>query len=221
MKILLVEDSARLQRSLTAGLQKFGFAIDQAFDGKEALAFVANNRYDVIVLDLILPEIDGLTVLKKIRKDGNDSHVLILSANDLIEDRVLGLDLGADDYLVKPFSLDELVSRMRALYRRRYGSKNPAIEIDGVKIDSVSRNVYYQGKEVALTPHEFVLLEYLVRRRGRVFSHEQLIEQIYDACSYVSKNAVEAHISALRKRLHSVNAPSLIKTRRGFGYMVE
>ncbi len=221
MKILLVEDSTRLQRSLSAGLKKFAYAVDQAFDGKEALAFVAVNQYDVIILDLMLPEVDGLTVLKKIRKDGNESHVLILSANDQTQDRVQGLDLGADDYLVKPFSLDELVSRMRALYRRRHGSKNPAIEIDGLKIDSVSRLVYYDNREVALTPHEFVLLEFLARRRGRVFSHEQLIEQIYDACSYVSKNAVEAHISALRKRLHAVNAPSLIKTRRGFGYMVE
>lgn len=221
MKILLVEDSTRLQRSLSAGLRKFDYAVDQAFDGKEALAFVSRSKYDVIILDLALPEIDGLTVLKTIRKDGNESHVLILSANDQTEDRVQGLDLGADDYLVKPFALEELVSRLRALYRRRHGPKNPVIQIEGVKIDSISRFVYYDGVKVALTPHEFNLLEYLARRRGRVFSHDQIIEQIYDASTYVSKNAVEAHISTLRKRLHSVNAPSLIKTRRGFGYMIE
>ena len=221
MKILLIEDSERLQRSLVTGLHKSGFTVDQAFDGKQALAFIASNQYEVIILDLMLPEIDGLTVLAKIRKEGNQTQVLILSANDQTEDRIRGLDLGADDYLVKPFSFDELVSRLRALSRRRNGSKNPVIEIDGVKIHSVSRYVYYNGKEVAFTPHEYNLLEFMARRRGRVFSHEQLIEQLYDACSYVSKNAVEAHISALRKRLTAVNAPSLVKTRRGFGYLIE
>ena len=221
MKILLVEDSERLQRSLKAGLQKSGFCVDQAFDGKQALAFVASNEYEIIILDLMLPEIDGLTVLAKIRKQGNNTHVLILSANDATADRVKGLDLGADDYLVKPFSFDELVSRLRALSRRHNGTKNPVIEIEGVKIHSVSRYVYYDGKEVPITPREFNLLEYMARHRGRVFSHEQLIEQIYDACSYVTRNAVEAHISALRKRLASVDAPPLVKTRRGFGYLIE
>ncbi len=221
MKILLVEDSERLQRSLMAGLQKSGFTVDQAFDGKQALAFVASNEYEVIILDLMLPEIDGLSVLAKIRKSGNDVHVLILSANDQTDDRIKGLDLGADDYLVKPFSFEELVSRLRALSRRRNGTKNPLIEIEGVKIHSISRYVYFEGKEVPITPHEYHLLEFMARRRGRVFSHEQLIEQIYDACSYVSKNAVEAHISSLRKRLAAVNAPTLVKTRRGFGYLIE
>lgn len=221
MKILLVEDSLRLQRSIKTGLQKFGYAVDQAFDGKQALAFVADNQYDVIILDLMLPEIDGLTVLARIRKDGNQAQVLILSANDQTEDRIKGLDQGADDYLVKPFAFDELVSRLRALSRRRYGSKNPTLDIDGVQINSAARHVCFEDKPIPLTPHEYNLLEYLARRRGRVFSHQQLIEQIYDACSYVSKNAVEAHISALRKRLHSANAPQLVKTRRGFGYMIE
>jgi len=221
MKILLVEDSERLQRSLVTGLHKSGFTVDQAFDGNQALAFVASNQYEVIILDLMLPDINGLTVLAKIRKDGNDVHVLILSANDQTDDRIKGLNLGADDYLVKPFSFDELVSRLRALSRRRNGTKNPVIEIEGVKIHSVSRYVYYNDKEVPITPHEFNLLEYMARRRGRVFSHEQLIEQIYDACSYVTRNAVEAHISALRKRLAAVDAPPLVKTRRGFGYLIE
>jgi len=221
MKILLVEDSERLQRSLITGLQKSGFCVDQAFDGKQALAFVASNDYEIIILDLMLPEIDGLTVLATIRKQGNNTHVLILSANDTTDDRIKGLDLGADDYLVKPFAFDELVSRLRALSRRDNGTKNPVIEIEGVKIHSVSRYVYYDGKEVPVTPHEYNLLEYMARHRGRVFSHQQLIEQNYDACSYVTRNAVEAHISALRKRLASVDAPPLIKTRRGFGYLIE
>ena len=221
MKILLVEDSERLQWSLVTGLHKSGFTVDQAFDGNQALAFIASNQYEVIILDLMLPDINGLKVLAKIRKDGNDVHVLILSANDQADDRIKGLNFGADDYLVKPFSFDELVSRLRALSRRRSGSKSPVIEIEGVKIHSVSRYVYYNDKEVPITPHEFNLLEFMARRRGRVFSHEQLIEQIYDACSYVTRNAVEAHISALRKRLAAADAPPLVKTRRGFGYVIE
>ena len=221
MKVLLVEDSERLQRSLVTGLHKSGFSVDQAFDGKQALEFVASNQYEVIILDLMLPKIDGLTVLTNIRRRGNDVHILILSANDQTEDRIRGLDLGADDYLVKPFAFDELVSRLRALSRRSNGAKNPLIEIEGVKIHSVSRYVYFDGKEVPFTPHEYNIFEFMARRRGRVFSQEQLIEHIYDACSYVTRNALEAHISGLRKRLASVNAPPLIKTRRGFGYLIE
>jgi len=221
MKLLLVEDSERLQRSLSTGLRKHGFTVDQAFDGEQALSYIATNQYDVIVLDLMLPRIDGLTVLSKIRSEGNDCHVLILSANDQTEDRVRGLDLGADDYLVKPFAFNELVSRLGALNRRRCGTKNPVIEIEGVKVDSVARQVVFDDQPVALTPHEYQLLEFMARRRGRVFSHDQLIDQLYDAGSYVTRNAVEAHISSLRKRLHSVGAPKLVQTRRGFGYLVE
>jgi DNA-binding response OmpR family regulator len=146
---------------------------------------------------------------------------LILSANDQTEGRVRGLDLGADDYLVKPFAFDELISRLHALDRRRSGVKNPVIEIDSLKIDSVARLVLFDDETITLTPHEYRILEFLARRRGRVFSHDQLIDQLYDAGSYVTRNAVEAHIRALRKRLDNDGAPSLIKTRRGFGYLVE
>ena len=221
MKLLLVEDSERLQRSLSTGLKKHGFTLDQAFDGEQALAYTAVNQYDAIVLDLMLPKIDGLTVLSTLRSEGKDCHVLILSANDQTEDRVRGLDLGADDYLVKPFAFNELVSRLQALNRRRSGVKNPMIEIDGIKIDSVAQRVVFDDQPVRLTPHEYQLLEFLARRRGRVYSHDQLIEQLYDANSYVTRNAVEAHVCALRKRLDSAGAPVLVKTRRGFGYLIE
>jgi DNA-binding response OmpR family regulator len=221
MKLLLVEDSERLQRSLTAGLRKIGFTVDQAFDGEAALACIAVNRYDAIILDLMLPKIDGLSVLSRLRKDGNACQVLILSANDQTEDRVRGLDLGADDYLVKPFSFDELVSRLRALNRRGSGVKTPAIEIDGVTIDTVARQVCFGETVIALTPHEYRLIEFLAARRGRVYSHDQLIDQLYDMSSYVTRNAVEAHISSLRKRLRAAGAPKLVKTRRGFGYLIE
>lgn len=221
MKLLLVEDSERLQRSLSTGLQKHGFTVDQAFDGEEALAFIAVNHYEAIILDLMLPKVDGLTVLTKLRAAGNDCHVLILSANDQTEDRVRGLDLGADDYLVKPFSFDELLSRLRALNRRRTGIKNPVAEIDGLRLDTVARQISFAENPIALTPQEYRLLEFLALRRGRVFSHDQLIDRLYDANSYVTRNAVEAHISSLRKRLTAAGAPKLVKTRRGFGYLVE
>ncbi|MCG7871195.1 MAG: response regulator transcription factor [Candidatus Thiodiazotropha lotti] len=221
MKILLVEDSVRLQRSLSAGLKRHGFSVDQAFDGEQALSYIRHNRYDTILLDLVLPKIDGLNVLSTLRNEGNNDQVLILSANDQTEDRIRGLDLGADDYMVKPFSFDELVSRLRALNRRHSGIKNPVLDISGVKIDTVSRLVSFNEQVVNLTPHEFKLLDYLAHRRGRVFSHDQLIDQLYDAASYVTRNAVEAHISSLRKRLKESGAPGLVKTRRGFGYLVE
>lgn len=221
MKLLLVEDSERLQRSLTTGLQKNSFTVDQAFDGEEALAYIATNQYEAIILDLMLPKVDGLSVLSKLRADGNDTHVLILSANDQTEDRVRGLNLGADDYLVKPFSFDELVSRLRALNRRRSGNKNPVIEVDGLEIDTVARQISFADETIALTPHEYQLLEFLAHRRGRVYSHDQLIDLLYDASSYVTRNAVEAHVSSLRKRLKRAGAPQLIKTRRGFGYLIE
>jgi DNA-binding response OmpR family regulator len=221
VKILLVEDSIRLQRSLCAGLKRQGFSVDQAFDGEQAQASIRHNNYDTIILDLVLPKVHGLEVLSGLRASGNNCQVLILSANDQTEDRIRGLDLGADDYMVKPFSFDELVSRLRALTRRQAGIKNPNLEIDGIEIDTVSRKVNYKGSEVNLTPHEYRLLEYLALRRGRVFSHDQLIDQLYDAGNYVTRNAVEAHISSLRKRLKSFGVSDLVKTRRGFGYLIE
>ncbi|MEW8505274.1 MAG: response regulator transcription factor [Candidatus Thiodiazotropha sp.] len=221
MKILLVEDSIRLQRSLHAGLKRHGFSVDQAFDGEQALTYIRMNQYDTIILDLVLPKVHGLTVLSTLRNEGNNCHVLILSANDQTEDRIRGLDIGADDYVVKPFSFEELVSRLQALNRRQSGVKNPVLEVDGVKIDTVARLVSFNDCVVNLTPHEFKLIEYLVRRRGHVFSHDQLIDQLYDAASYVTRNAVEAHVSSLRKRLKASGAPGLVKTRRGFGYLIE
>ena len=221
MRLLLVEDSERLQRSLSVGLHRQGFTVDQAFDGEQALAFIARADYDALILDLVLPKIDGLSVLSKLRADGKDCHVLILSANDQTEDRIRGLDLGADDYLVKPFAFDELVSRLRALNRRRSGEKNPCIDIDGVRIDTISRQASFNDEPITLTPHEYHLLEFLALHRGRVFSHDQLIDHIYDMNSFVTRNAVEAHISSLRKRLQQAGAPKLIKTRRGFGYLIE
>jgi DNA-binding response OmpR family regulator len=173
------------------------------------------------VLDLMLPNFDGLTVLSTLRRSNNGSCVLILSAKDQTEDRIRGLDVGADDYLIKPFSFDELLSRIRALFRRRADASSPNIEIDALRIDTVAREAHCNGRTLPWTPSEFVLLEYLARYRGRVFSHQQLIDQLYEAAADISKNAVEAHISSIRKKLKDAGAPSVIKTRRGFGYLIE
>jgi len=223
MKILLVEDSHKLQRSLGAGLVSSGFALDQAYDGEEAARFLAAGEYDCIVLDLMIPKIDGLELLKRLRAKGTDSHVLILSAKDQVEDRIQGLDLGADDYLVKPFSFDELVSRIRAVTRRLRKDARGAstcMSIGPVMVDTVARQVTAHGYSMNLTPHEYSLVELLGRRRGQVFSHDQIIQRLYSSNHDVTRNAVEAHVSALRRKLKAAGVEELISTRRGFGYYI-
>ena len=223
MKILLVEDSHKLQRSLGAGLVSSGFALDQAFDGAEASGFLATNNYDCIVLDLMIPKISGLELLRQLRLNNCQTHVLILSAMHQVEDRVRGLDLGADDYLVKPFSFDELVSRIRAVTRRLRKDGRGArsvINIGTMEVNTIARSVTVSGSNVSITPHEYALIELLGRRRGQVFSHDQLIESLYASDHEVSRNAIEAHISALRRKLKSAGVDDIISTRRGFGYYI-
>lgn len=224
MKILLVEDSHKLQRSLGAGLVSSGFALDQAYDGAEAAGYLATNDYDCIVLDLMIPKIDGLELLRRLRVENSETHVLILSAMDQVEDRVRGLDLGADDYLVKPFSFDELVSRIRAVTRRLRKDERGAstvLNIGTVVVDTIARSVTVDGNIISITPHEYALIELLGRRRGQVFSHDQLIERLYPSDHDVSRNAIEAHISALRRKLKNADADDVISTRRGFGYYID
>ena len=223
MKVLLVEDSESLQRSLGAGLGRSGFVLDQARDGYEAQAFLQAGGYDVVVLDLMIPGIDGFELLARLRRRGDATFVLILSARDRIEDRVRGLDLGADDYLVKPFAFDELVSRLRALARRERvpgqgGDKT--LRHGALVLDTVARSVSWEGQVLALTPSELTLLEVLLRRPDQVFTHDQLIDRVYPSERAVTRNALEAHVSTLRRKLRAAGAPSLIETRRGFGYLV-
>jgi len=223
MKLLLVEDSHSLQRSLSAGLRNSGMTVDQAFDGMEADSFLCTNTYDVILLDLMLPKLDGLTVLKRLRDRRDYTFVLILSAKDEVQDRTMGLDLGADDYLIKPFSFDELVSRLRALYRRsgeNTGSGASTLEFGNVSIDTSNRTVSVDTVPLLLTPSEYRVIELLAFRRGQTFSHDQLIERLYQSEKDVTRNAVEAHVSSLRKKLRSKGSVELIKTRRGFGYYI-
>ncbi len=220
MKILVIEDSPKLQKSLRAGLRRLGYAVDVAGDGKEGLAYAMSCDYDVVVLDLMLPKKSGLEVLREIRASRESPEVLILSARDQTRDRVLGLQQGADDYLVKPFAFDELHARIQALVRRRFKQKSPVITVGEIQIDT-SLHMAYRGPNCfTLTPTEMSILEYLALNRGRVISSERLINQIYDANSYASRNAIEAHISSLRKKIRKQGGVEIIETRRGFGYLI-
>ena len=221
MKLLIIEDSLRLLRSLGAGLRKMGYAVDLVADGAEGFDFARLNDYDVIVLDLMLPGMDGLTLLQRLRALGRQTHVLILSAKDQVEDRIRGLQLGADDYLIKPFSFDELCARIQTLIRRQYRAKNPEIAIGPLILNTSARAVFRDGAPVSLTPAEYCIFEHLALDRGRVFSKEQLIDAVHDSDSCPGPNVIEVLICTLRKKIGPGGEDSLVKTRRGHGYLIE
>lgn len=222
MRVLLVEDSSRLRATLQEGLRKVGYAVDTAKDGREGLWLATENEYDVIVLDLMLPEIDGFTILQELREKGSKAGVLILSAMDAVEDRIRGLRLGADDYLVKPFSFDELCARVEALLRRSYQARNPTIQLGDLEINTVSRQAWFDGREVRLTPREYGLLEVLVLRAGEVVTRQDLWERLYEFDSEAASNVVDVLVCSIRRKLDQKSAEgSLIRTRRGLGYVIE
>ena len=220
MRVLIVEDSSALRESLRVGLSREGFAVDVAADGKAGLAYARSNPYDVLVLDLMLPELDGYGVLEGL--DGVDGrpHVLVLTARDRVEDRVRGLNAGADDYLVKPFAFEELLARVHALVRRRYGESSPALSVDRLSIDTVARRASLDGARLELTSREYALLEYLALRRGQIVSREEIEDHIYGVHKLPSSNAVDSTICVLRSKL-GPNGKSMIRTQRGQGYVLE
>jgi DNA-binding response OmpR family regulator len=221
MRILLIEDSERLRRSVASGLRKAGYAVDEAADGEEGLWAAQANAYDAIVLDLMLPRLDGLALLRQLRESGNKTHVLILTARDAVEDRVLGLRSGSDDYLVKPFAFDELLARVEALVRRSHGAKQPVLCIGGLEID-MARRVARRGRtNLDLPPREFALLELLALRQGQLVTRTQIESHIYDQQTEVMSNVVDSAIYSLRKKIDTPGEPSLIHTRRGMGYILE
>ncbi len=220
MRLLVVEDYPPLQQSLTKGLREAGFAVDATRDGAEGLWYATGAEYDVIILDLMLPNMPGLEILKKIRSRGNKAHVLILTAKDTVEDRVEGLDLGADDYLVKPFAFEELLARIRALLRRGYRRKNPKIKIKDLQIDLTTQKVRRGRHEISLTPREYALLEYLAVRAGETVSRTDIWEHLYEFDSAASSNVVDVYIGYLRKKLEQPGKPPLIHTIRGRGYLL-
>jgi len=221
MKVLVIEDSERLQRSLRHGLRISGFAVDIVGDGEEGLAYARLGVYDCIVLDLMLPKLDGLEVLRRLRAAGSDTHVLILSAKDQVEERIEGLQLGADDYLTKPFAFEELVARIRALVRRKYGTKNPVRRVGQLNVDTARRTVSCGKKPIALTPSEYAVLEYLIARRGQVVSKTELLDHLHAGAGEGSNNSVEVLIHQLRRKIRAAEHPGLIRTRRGYGYIID
>ncbi|MBK8066298.1 MAG: response regulator transcription factor [Rhodanobacteraceae bacterium] len=221
MRLLLVEDSERLRHALAPLLAGAGYALDQAADGAEALAYLERYDYAVVVLDLMLPKVDGLEVLRTMRARGNPARVLVLSARDQVQDRVAALDRGADDYLVKPFSSEELLARLSALLRRSLEQPEPELRAGTLVLDPRRRAVQVGGRTLNLSPKEFALLECLLRERGRVLSRAQLFERVYSGHSESSDKVIEVLMSTLRSKLGEHGAGELVQTRRGFGYVIE
>ena len=217
MRLLLVEDDKALGEGLRLGLRQEGYTVDWLEDGASALHALLSEDFDLLVLDLGLPRISGLQVLRELRRSGSALAVLILTARDATEDRIAGLDAGADDYLVKPFDLDELKARLRALLRRSAGRAELRIEHAGVSLDPSSQQVSYQGKPVPMTPKEYLLLHELLSQPGKVLTRERLAQLLYGWDEEAESNTLEVHIHHLRKKLFS----SLIRTVRGVGYLVE
>jgi two-component system OmpR family response regulator len=217
MKLLIVEDERDLAHALKRTLEEEGFVVDLAPDGDEAYFALSEIAYDVVVLDLMIPKRDGWQLLRDLRAAGWHTPVLALTARDAVNDRVRTLDLGADDYLVKPFAVAELTARLRALVRRAAGHSAPVYTVGNVAVDPAARRVYLDDAPVDLTAREYAILELMVRRRGTLVTRRSICEQIYDETSDVFSNVVDVHIASLRRKLGA----GLIQTRRGHGYIIE
>lgn len=221
MRLLFVEDYPPLRNSVSQALEEAGFAVDSASDGEEGLWQAKSGDYDVIVLDITLPKRDGLSILKHIRQAGHKTPVLLLTAKDTVADRVAGLNLGADDYLVKPFALDELLARVRALLRRKYDRADPTIRVRDLELNTVTRSVHRAGSRIELTVREYALLEFLAHRAGEVVPRSDIWEHIYDFASTADSNVVDVYIGYLRKKIERPGGDRLIHTKRGQGYVLE
>ena len=219
MRVLIVEDDKALADGLMRTLRQSGYAVDHAETGELALRACAEEHYDLVVLDLGLPKMDGFDVLRQLRRDGRAGSILILTAHDAEADRVRGLDLGADDYVTKPFSVPELEARVRALIRRSQAVKSPLLRIGGLTVDSVARRASIGTEPLDLTPREWAVLEYLLMRVGQVVSKEHMLQAMCSWDDSLTHNAIEVYISRLRSKLQ--HAGIKIRTVRGFGYMVE
>lgn len=221
MKILLVEDEEMLAEIVAKGLRRSGYAVDMAFDGEEALYQYEINEYDLIILDLNLPKIDGMDVLRNIRKDDLTVKVLILSARTKVDDRILGLDDGANDYLVKPFDFRELEARVRNLMRREFTQVPAVAEAGDLRVDTKAKRAFMDREPLVLTRKEYGILEYLMLHKGQVISAECLTEHVWDSDFDPFSNTLRYHIHSLKKKLNDNEEREWIKTVRGQGYMIE
>lgn len=220
MRVLLVEDHKPLLRVIRQGLEEENFAVDVAQDGEEADVKARSTAYDVIILDIMLPKVDGLQLLQRWRKDGIQTHVLLLTARGSVEDKVRGLDSGADDYLSKPFEFEELLARVRALIRREHQTKTPVIRVHDLEIDTAARTVKRGGQTINLTPREYSLLEFLAFHRGKVATRTMIWEHLYDEQDESTSNVVDVYIRYLRNKIDKGYEQPLILTRWGEGYLL-
>jgi two-component system copper resistance phosphate regulon response regulator CusR len=220
MRILVAEDHPTLAQSIAEGLREDGYAVDLTTDGDEALHFATTNSYGCIVLDVMLPGKDGYTVLKALRQRGATTPVLFLTARDSVDDRVRGLDLGADDYVVKPFAWAELLARVRAAVRRPHGKKSATLTVADLEVDTAAKSVRRGGHPIELSAREYSLLEFLAHREGQVVSRADIWEQLYGHDDPTTSNVVDVYIGYLRQKVDRDRPLKLIHTRRGLGYVL-
>ncbi|MBS5334924.1 MAG: response regulator transcription factor [Anaerovoracaceae bacterium] len=221
MRILVCEDQRDLNKITVKHLTAEGYSVDSCYDGEEALAFIDMAEYDAVVLDIMMPKKDGISVLKEMRSAGNNTPVIFLTAKDSIEDRVSGLDSGANDYLIKPFSFDELLARIRAMTRKSSGNLSNIFTAADLTLDTSAHTVYRAGKEITLSAKEFSLLEYLLRNKGRVLTRDIIENNIWNFDYEGGTNAVDVYIRYLRKKIDDAFEPKLIHTVRGSGYVLK
>ncbi len=221
MRILLVEDDADLAQFIRKGLKEERYAVDLATDGEEGLRLAQDNPYDLLILDIMLPRLDGLTVCRRLRETGVTAPVLLLTARAAVQDKVAGLDTGADDYLTKPFAFAELLARVRALLRRGGPHQSARLTAADLELDPAAHRVWRAGREITLTSKEYALLEFLMRNKNRVLTRTAIIEHVWDISYDPMTNIVDVHIRALRAKIDRDFSPPLITTVRGAGYMLE
>lgn len=221
MKVLLVEDEKKVASFIKRGLEEEYYTVDVSHDGKEGASLALSQEYDVIILDIMLPHKDGITILKEIREAKISSPVLMLTAKHSISDKVEGLDSGADDYLTKPFAFDELLARLRALLRRRDNEKDVKLKAGGLILDTHTHNVTRNGIEIPLTPKEYSILEFLMRNKNRVISRTRLSEHVYDYHFDTDTNVIDVYINKLRNKIDKDSEKPVLHTVRGIGYVIK
>ena len=221
MKILVVEDEKDLNRVITKHLKKNNYSVDSCFDGEQALDYVLYGEYDLIITDIMMPKIDGYGLIKQLRNDKNSTPVIMLTAKDGLDDKILGLDSGADDYIVKPFEFDELLARIRVLMRRNYGFATNIIQVDDVVLDISKKLVTRSGKSISLTGKEYEVLEYLFKNKQGIISREQILNHVWDYDYEGASNIIDVIIKNIRKKLDVGSQKPIIHTKRGLGYFVK
>lgn len=221
MKILLIEDEKKISNFIKKGLEEENYIVDTAFNGKEGFEIAVSAHYDLIIMDLMLPYINGFDLCKKLRESGVNTPILMLTVRDSVEDKVKGLDSGADDYLTKPFAFEELLARIRALLRKRNIVEKTILKIDDLEMDLISHKVKRAGKEINLTSKEYALLEYLLRNKGKIVTRTMIYQNVWDIGFDTETNVIDVFVNYLRKKIDANGSKKLIHTIRGKGYMIQ